>query len=102
MDKIITLLVPLAEQWPTIAAAIAIYLFLKKDIGNIEKLFDRDRTNLNEKIGRIDSQLSNHITETNKKIEKLTEGQAKLEAKISEGQAELYKLLSLKSPDKKQ
>ena len=111
---------------------------LRKDIGNIEKLLDRDRTNLkelldrdktslkelldkdrtslNEKIGRIekqfktiDKQLSNHITDTNKKIEKLAEGQAELvkgqaelAVKIAEGHAELYKLLSSKSPDNKQ
>ena len=86
---------------------------LSNKIGNIEKLLDRDRAILNEKIGRIEKQLSNHITDTNKKIEKLAEGQAdlavkiaegqaKLETKISDGQAELFKLLSLKSPDKKQ
>ena len=81
---------------------------LGEKVGNIEELLDRDRTRINEKIGHIDKQfetidkqLSNHITETNKKIDKLAEGQAKLEAKISDGQAELYKLLSSKSPDKK-
>ena len=88
--------------------------------GHIEKLLDRDRASFNEKFGHIDKQfetinkqLSNHITETNKKIDKLAEGQAKLEVKIldgqaklevkiAEGQAELYKLLSSKSPEKKQ
>ena len=104
---------------------------LRKDIGKIEKLLDRDRTSLkelldrdrtslnelldrdrtsiNEKIGNIDKQfetidkqLSNHITETNKKIDKLAERVSELEVKNAERHAELYKLLSSKSPDKKQ
>ena len=85
---------------------------LGEKIGNIDKLLDRDRASINEKFGHIDKQLSNHITETNKKIDKLAEGQAKLEkgqikleanleAKLEKKIDSLFKLY-LKSPDKKQ
>ena len=117
MDKITALLEFLPEDWKAATVIILIVFYfsfrlLKNDINNIEKV-------LGEKIGHIDKQLSNHITETNDKIKelkadvkelksgqadlavKIAEGQAKLETKISDGQAELYKLLSLKSPDKK-
>ena len=87
--------------------------FLAKTTEHIKELLDRDRTSLTEKIGRIEKQLSNHITETNDKIDKLTERvselevknaerHAELEVKNAERHAELYKLLSSKSPDKKQ
>ena len=114
----------LKEWLPTAAVGIVpVYLFLKQDIrhakesaakdfGSIEKLLDRDRASINEKFGHIDKQLSNHITETNKKIDKLAEGQAKLEkgqikleanleAKLEKKIDSLFKLY-LKSPDKKQ
>ena len=98
-----------------------------KDFGSIEKLLDRDRASLNEKFGsiekqfgRIDKQLSNHVTGTENKIKELKkelkgdvkelkgdvkelkEDMKEGQDKLAEGQAELYKLLSSKSPDKKQ
>ena len=87
MDKITALLDFLPQDWKAATVIILIvYYFsfrlLKKDIKNIEKVLDRDRTSLkglldrdrasiNEKIGHIDKQLSNHVTETNDKIKEL-------------------------------
>ena len=130
--KEITALIEAAASPVILTAGIGFCVWLVKGfLTNIEKIFEQKLGHtekiLGEKIGHIDKQLNNHITETNDKIKELqadvkglksgqaklevknaerhaelAEGQAKLEVKIAEGQTELYKLLSSKSPDKKQ
>ena len=89
---------------------------LNEKIGNIEKLLSNHVTETNDKI----KELKGEVKELKSGQAELADGQAKLEVKIAEGQAELaggqaklevknaerhaelYKLLSSKSPDKKQ
>ena len=103
MDKITALLEFLPEDWKAATVIILIVFYfsfrlLKNDINNIEKV-------LGEKIGHIDKQLSNHITETNDKIKELKADVKELKTELKGGQDKLEKkidALILKSPDKKQ
>ena len=93
---------------------------LGEKIGHIDKQLNNHITETNDKIKELQADvkgLKSGQAALEVKIEKgqaalevknaerhaeLAEGQAKLEVKIADGQAELYKLLSSKSPDKKQ
>ena len=113
MDSL-TALIEAAALPVILTAGIGFCVWLVKGfLTNIEKIFEQKLGHtekiLGEKIGHIDKQLNNHITETNDKIKELQadvkelkSGQAALEVKNAERHAELYKLLSSKSPDKKQ
>ena len=96
------------------ALVTVFYLFLKKDIGHtkevlskdiedgkesaaknsghIKELLSRDKESLSQGMKHLEKLLSNHVTDTNKKIDKLEAGQVKLEDKIEDlkgGQAKL-------------
>ena len=55
---------------------------IEKDNRNVENKMDSFKELLSEKLKPIEKQLSNHVSDTDKKIEKLAEGQARLEGKI--------------------
>ena len=89
MDKITALLEFLPEDWKAATVIILIVFYfsfrlLKNDINNIEKV-------LGEKIGHIDKQLSNHITETNDKIKELKADVKELKTELKGGQDKLEK-----------
>ena len=90
MNKFFAFLVPFLEEWPLITAVVIVtaiafyifYLFLKKDMQTLSK-----------EIGYIDKILSNHVTDTNKKIDKLDGKielvQTQLEGNVRELKTEL-------------
>ena len=59
---------------------------LKKDIDNLDTKLSKEIKHTREllvlKLEPIEKQLTNHVTDTDKKINKLAEGQVRLEAKL--------------------
>ena len=72
--------------------SLLIYRLVKKDVKDVELRVKFMHKEINVKFDRIKELLTNHITDTNKRIEHLEAGQAKLEkgqVKLEAGQANL-------------
>ena len=109
MSEKIAFLEAFPEEWKAAAVILIVlwykFRFLQQDNNYIKELLDGDRTSLNEKIGHIDKQLSNHITETNDKIKELKGEVKELKTELKGGQDKLEKkidALILESRAKKQ
>ena len=74
--------------------SLLIYRLVKKDVKDVELRVKFMHKEINVKFDRIKELLTNHITDTNKRIEHLEAGQAKLEkgqVKLEAGQAHINK-----------
>ena len=126
MNEIIVLLSPFLEEWPLITAVVIVaiaglsvfYSFLKKERVFLQREIEHVKDSMNQKteslkdsmnqkieslgkeIGHVKELLSNHVTDTNKKIDKLEnsvrelrDGQVKLEIGQTKLESKIDRLL---------